>query len=210
MQRSNLFRKTQKKLSNWFNLLASHNPFTLSRWLLCWLFLGGVSGLLAGLYWNMLEILTHYLGAFDGVHLLWLMPLAGLSIGLIIHYLGNPGEISLIVDNIHFQGGRIPLRQNPSMILVSLVSISAGGSLGPEAPMVQVTGSLGTWLADRLQLTGERLRTLSLAGMAAGFTALFGAPLGGAFLRWKSSTINMSWNITKQSYLQLLPVVQAI
>jgi len=37
------------------------------------------------------------------------------------------------------------------MILASLVSISAGGSAGPEA-LVQVTGSFGTWVADRLQL----------------------------------------------------------
>lgn len=66
------------------------------------------------------------------------------------------------------------------MILASLVSISAGGSAGPEAPLVQVTGSFGTWFADRLKLQGEDLRTISLAGMAAGFTALFGAPLGGA------------------------------
>lgn len=109
------------------------------------------------------------------------MPLAGFLIGLVIHILGNPGEIGLIVDNIHSRGGRIELRENPSMILASLLSISAGGSLGPEAPMVQVTGSLGTWLADRLHLQGEDLRSLSLAGMAAGFTALFGAPLGGAF-----------------------------
>jgi len=65
------------------------------------------------------------------------------------------------------------------MILASLVSISAGGSAGPEAPLVQVTGSFGTWVADRLQLE-VNLRSMSLAAMAAGFTALFGAPLGGA------------------------------
>lgn len=109
------------------------------------------------------------------------MPLSGLLIGLIIHVLGNPGEISLIVDNIHSRGGRIDTRENPSMVLTSLISISSGGSLGPEAPMVQVTGSFGTWVADRLRLQGEDVRSLSVAGMAAGFTALFGAPLGGAF-----------------------------
>jgi len=43
-----------------------------------------------------------------------------------------------------------------------------------------VTGSFGTWVADRLNLKGENLRSMSLAAMAAGFTALFGAPLGGA------------------------------
>jgi len=166
---------------SWLESLAERNPLTISRWFICWIVIGIGSGLFAGLYWTVLELLTHQLRSFQGASLLLVMPLAGLIIGLIIHFLGNPGEISLIVDNIHFRGGRIDVRKNPSMLLTSLVSIAAGGSLGPEAPMVQVTGSLGTWVADRLHLTGESLRTLSLAGMAAGFTALFGAPLGGAF-----------------------------
>lgn len=152
----------------------------ISWWVLRWAFVGTVCGLFAGLYWNVLELMTHALNRFEGLTVLVVMPLAGLFIGLVIHFLGNPGEIAVIVDNIHFRGGRLDARQNPSMILASLISISAGGSAGPEAPLVQVTGSFGTWVADRLQLKGEDLRSMSLAAMAAGFTALFGAPLGGA------------------------------
>lgn len=174
-------RFNRLSLNQWLSRLAAKNPLTLSRWVVCWAAIGVGSGLFAGLYWNALELLTHVLRSFQGVSLLIVMPLSGLLIGLIIHVLGNPGEISLIVDNIHSRGGRIDTRQNPSMVLSSLVSISSGGSLGPEAPMVQVTGSFGTWVADRLRLQGEDVRSLSVAGMAAGFTALFGAPLGGAF-----------------------------
>ena len=159
---------------------ARRNPFMISRWVLCWAVVGIFCGLFAGLYWNVLELMIHGLQRFQGPNLLLVMPLAGLIIGLVIHFLGNPGEIAVIVDNIHFQGGRLDARKNPSMILASLVSISAGGSAGPEAPLVQVTGSFGTWVADRLRLEGEDVRSMSLAAMAAGFTALFGAPLGGA------------------------------
>ncbi|MBW4474360.1 MAG: chloride channel protein [Stenomitos rutilans HA7619-LM2] len=162
------------------NSLVQRNPLTLSRWVLRWLVVGVVCGLFAGVYWNLLEWLTHGLRHFEGASLLVVMPLAGLLVGLVIHGLGNPGEIALIVDNIHFQGGRLDASKNLSMLLSSLLSIAAGGSAGPEAPLVQVTGSFGTWAADRLKLQGEDLRSLSLAGMAAGFTALFGAPLGGA------------------------------
>jgi H+/Cl- antiporter ClcA len=169
------------RLFTWLRQLRQTNPFTITRWVVLWAAIGICSGIVAGIYWIVLEQFTHVLRTFDGANLLWVMPLAGLIIGLVIHFLGHPGEIALIVDNIHLRGGRIDARENPSMLLSSLVSISAGGSLGPEAPMVQVTGSLGTWFADRLNLRGEDLRTLSLAGMAAGFTALFGAPLGGAF-----------------------------
>nr|WP_236117168.1 chloride channel protein [Hassalia byssoidea] len=160
--------------------MLRRNPLMISRWVLRWAGVGTVCGLFAALYWNVLELITHQLQRFNGLSLLIVMPLAGLVIGLVIHFLGNPGEIAVIVDNIHFRGGRLDARKNPSMILASLVSISAGGSAGPEAPLVQVTGSFGTWIGDRWQLQGEDLRTMSLAAMAAGFTALFGAPLGGA------------------------------
>ncbi|MCC5660244.1 chloride channel protein [Nostoc sp. XA010] len=160
--------------------LVKRNPLMISQWVICWVVVGIAGGLFAALYWNVLELLTHQLQKVEGFSLLIVMPLAGLVIGLVIHFLGNPGEIAVIVDNIHFRGGRLDARKNPSMILASLISISAGGSAGPEAPLVQVTGSFGTWVADRLKLQGEDLRTMSLAAMAAGFTALFGAPLGGA------------------------------
>lgn len=160
--------------------LAKRHPLMISRWVVYWAVVGIISGLFAGLYWHFLELITHKLQQFEGISLLIVMPLAGLIIGLVIHFLGNPGEIAVIVDNIHFRGGRLDASKNPSMILASLVSIAVGGSAGPEAPLVQVTGSFGTWVADRLKLQGEDVRSMSLAAMAAGFTALFGAPLGGA------------------------------
>ncbi len=178
-KRNNSDKIQRWTLSQLFGQLR-RNPLMISRWVLRWASVGTVCGLFAALYWNVLELITHGLERFSGLSLLIVMPLAGLVIGLVIHFLGNPGEIAVIVDNIHFRGGRLDARKNPSMILASLVSISAGGSAGPEAPLVQVTGSFGTWIADRWQLQGEDLRTMSLAAMAAGFTALFGAPLGGA------------------------------
>ena len=108
------------------------------------------------------------------------MAICGFLAGLIIHFIGDPGEIQLIVNNIRFNKGKLDPKNNPSMILSSLLCVGAGGSLGPEAPLVQVTGSTGTWLGKIFRLKGEELRSMSIAGMASGFTALFGAPLGGS------------------------------
>ncbi len=108
------------------------------------------------------------------------MAICGLLSGLVIHFIGDPGEIQLIVNNIRFNKGKLESKNNPSMILSSLLCVASGGSLGPEAPLVQVTGSTGTWLGKVFRLKGEELRSLSIAGMASGFTALFGAPLGGS------------------------------
>ena len=52
--------------------------------------------------------------------------------------------------------------------------------MGPEAPLVQTTGTLGTWVGDRRRRRPTDVRVLTITGMAAGLTVLFGAPLGAA------------------------------
>jgi H+/Cl- antiporter ClcA len=156
------------------------NPFVFSRSFFLWAALGIVGGIVAGGYWIVLEFMMEFFSQFQGVGVIVVMTLSGLLAGLVIHFIGNPGEIELIVNNIRFNKGQLEPKNNPSMILSSLFCISAGGSAGPEAPLVQVTGSIGSWLAKKLRLKGEDFRSFTIAGMASGFTSLFGAPLGGS------------------------------
>lgn len=172
-------RKLVRNLDN-LDKPLKFNPFVFSRTFFLWAILGIVGGIISGLYWIVLELLTHGLAFFTGWQVIPTMAFCGLLAGLIIHFIGDPGEIHLIVNNIRFNKGKLDPKNNPSMILSSLLCVASGGSLGPEAPLVQVTGSTGTWLGKILRLKGEELRSLSIAGMAAGFTALFGAPLGGS------------------------------
>lgn len=105
---------------------------------------------------------------------------AGLGVGLLTRWLGNPGDVELLVNNIHVLGGAEDIRDLRSLVPVSLVCIAAGGAMGPEAPLVQTTGSLGSWVAGRRRRSVTDTRILTITGMAAGFTVLFGAPLGSA------------------------------
>jgi H+/Cl- antiporter ClcA len=155
---------------------------------------GGVGGLLALVYYFLLKGLMYLVwnrwAGFDwleipptpGFHapVLVITTVGGLFVGLALKYLGTPGEIAAVVDNIHLEEGRIDVKQTPSMFFVSLISIAAGGSAGPEAPLVQMIGSFGSWIGDRLRLRGDLVRTLTFSGMATALGAFFGAPLGGA------------------------------
>jgi len=173
----------RRKLVTYLNILDQpirFNPFVFSRVFLLWAFLGLIGGIIAGVYWIGLEFLTHTLALFEGWKVIPVMATCGFLAGLIIHFIGDPGEINLIVNNIRFNKGKLEPKNNPSMILSSLLCIASGGSLGPEAPLVQVIGSTGTWLGKLFRLKGEELRSMSIAGMASGFTAMFGAPLGGS------------------------------
>jgi H+/Cl- antiporter ClcA len=104
----------------------------------------------------------------------------GAAVGLLTRFLGSPGDVELLVNNIHLLGGPEDIRDLRSLIPVSLLCIASGGGMGPEAPLVQTTGSWGAWFSMRLKLSRDDMRILTITGMAAGFTVLFGAPLGSA------------------------------
>ncbi|WP_411823938.1 chloride channel protein [Leptospira sp. 'Mane'] len=174
---------SKKKFLKRLHSLKTHslvNPFVFNRSVFLWIFVGLVGGTIAGGYWIILEHLTHLMSYAKGWQVIPLMALSGLLAGLIIHFIGDPGEIKLIVNNIRFKKGKLEPKNNPSMFLSSLLCIASGGSLGPEAPLVQITGSTGSWIGKMLRLKGEDFRSLTIAGMASGFTALFGAPVGGS------------------------------
>lgn len=139
---------------------------------------GLLAGLLATGYFYALGetfALLERLGLHVPVYAL--MAGTGVLIGLCYH-LGEPGETEAVVNNIHLQNGRIDTQANVPLLPISLLSIAAGGSAGPEAPMVYLTGSVGTWLHRWLKLPEAQVRTLTFTGMAVGFATLFGAPVG--------------------------------
>lgn len=175
--------KRRRKLVKYIDILdhpIRFNPFVFSRMFILWAIVGLIGGIISGTYWVVLMLLTDFLAVYQGWLVIPVMAICGLLAGLIIYFIGDPGEMQLIVNNIRFNKGKLDPKNNPSMILSSLLCVASGGSLGPESPLVQVTGSTGSWLGKIFRLKGEELRSLSIAGMASGFTALFGAPLGGS------------------------------
>ncbi len=143
---------------------------------------GLASGLAGAAFVGTLRGLTDLIGPSNWTRWGTLAVLAGvgLVIGILTLALGHPGDVELLVDNIHVSGGREDVRDLRSLIPVSILGIAAGSAIGPEAPLVQTTGSIGSWIARRLDLDATEMRILTITGMAAGFTVLFGAPLGSA------------------------------
>lgn len=168
-------------LRDQINAPLTLNPFVFTKTFFMWVILGVVGGIVASVYWMSIDYLMEFTKEFSkGWQVVGIMGLAGLVIGLIIHFRGDPGELAVVLNNIRFKGGKLDTRYNTRMVTTSLIGIGAGSSAGPEAPMVQVIGSLGSWFAKKFRLKGEDFRSMTIAGMATGFTAMFGAPLGGS------------------------------
>ncbi|PSO49462.1 MAG: voltage-gated chloride channel [Cyanobacteria bacterium SW_9_44_58] len=171
----------------------NNRQLSYSQLLLCAGVIGIFGGLVATVYYFILEAMIH--GMWETLPALakphfpnWLSPanyvwmattIGGFCVGVALYFLGLPGEMSQVVDKVH-EPGKIDIRKTPAMIIASLIAIASGGSAGPEAPLVQVNGSFGSWLGERFRLAKPSVRVLTFCGMSAALGAFFGAPIGAA------------------------------
>ena len=72
-------------------------------------------------------------------------------------------------------------------MITAFVSLIAGASLGPEAPLADACGGIGTLVADRLKLNDQETRTLGYSGVSAMLAAFITSPFGGALLGLESA-----------------------
>ncbi|MBR1870690.1 MAG: chloride channel protein [Kiritimatiellae bacterium] len=80
----------------------------------------------------------------------------------------------------HRRGGHITSTAIPVKSIASAMTVGLGGSAGYEGPMTLVGAACGCTISRVLHLGIRQKRILMAAGLAAGISALFRAPLAGA------------------------------
>jgi H+/Cl- antiporter ClcA/PII-like signaling protein len=123
--------------------------------------------------------------------LLFLLPVAGVGVGLVYHKFGRSSERgnNLILEEIHEPGGGVPRRMAPLVLFGTLATHLFGGSAGREGTAVQMGGSIASGCGRWLGFERADMRVLLMAGVAAGFGAVFGTPLAGAIFAIEVLTI---------------------
>lgn len=166
----------------WLNELAEQG--TLATHLLRWIVLGSLSGVLAGassfVFLEGLDRVTEV--REDNDWLLWLLPAAGLVVGLAYHLLaGRAGKGNeLLLDQIHEPTEWVPRRMAPMVLLGTWVTHLFGGSAGREGTALQMSGSLTDAASRVLRLRAEDRRLMLISALGGAFGAVFGVPLAGA------------------------------
>ena len=119
---------------------------------------------------------------FAHPRLLFLLPVAGLGVGMLYHFYGKSanGGNNLLIDEIHQPGAGVPRRMAPLILIGTLVTHLFGGSAGREGTALQMGGSIAATFARLLKLDAAHVRILLMAGVAAGFGSIFGTPVAGA------------------------------
>ena len=126
--------------------------------------------------------------------LIFLLPVAGLVIVGLYHLLDmdNDGGTEFILASVR-DARHLRFRMLPLIFLSTVLTHLTGGSAGREGAALQIGGSIGNKLGDLLKLDDRDSRILTMAGMAAGFSALFGTPIGAAVFAMEVESVGVMY-----------------
>lgn len=127
--------------------------------------------------------------------------LGGLLVGLLVKGFGDHNAIFAELMLEFGKTGRFEYRHAPGIVVTAFVSLISGASLGPEAPLADACGGLGTRMADKLKLDEQETRTLGYSGVSGMLAAFITEPMGGAILGLESAQGGTSG---KQTYFWVL------
>jgi len=126
-----------------------------------------------GLIW---EQAARALGLDTRLFTVLVCTLGGLLVGLLVKLFGEFGKT-----------GRFNYRHAPGIVVTAFVSLISGASLGPEAPLADACGGMGTLMADRLKLDERETRTMGFSGVSSMLAAFITSPFSGAILGMESA-----------------------
>jgi H+/Cl- antiporter ClcA len=114
--------------------------------------------------------------------LLWLLPVAGLAVGLLYHHGGGraAGGNTLIFGEIHEPVEHLPRRLAPLIFGATITTHLFGGSAGREGVALQMAAGATDIVARLAKWSPARRQGLLVVALAAGFAAVFGTPIAGA------------------------------
>jgi len=146
-------------------------------------------GLIVALFLYLLEWATQT--RWQHLYLIFFLPFIGIFIWWLYKTAGKDAAKgnNLILDEIHQPNQGVPARLTPLILFTTIITHLFGGSAGREGTALQMGGSIAALLSKWLKLEQEERRILLLAGMSAGFGAVFGTPVTGAIFALEVLTI---------------------
>jgi chloride channel protein, CIC family len=144
----------------------------------------GISSSLGAVGLNYCLHYFHHLSQSSGAeHLIIILPAVGLVLTvLFLKYIVNDFEghgVPEVIHSISLKGGIIRLRSAYSKLIGSLITISFGGSAGPEAAVVVSGAAIGSNISHFFR-SNEKIRiAVAGSGAAAAIASIFNAPIAG-------------------------------
>lgn len=148
------------------------------KWLTLGIIIGALCGVVGAAFSKSVEAVTAIRGARPW--LIYLLPVGGL-VSVAVYKLCKVSGIG--VANV-FESVRtekpVPVLLAPAIFTGSVITHLFGGSAGREGAALQLGSSIASLIGKALRLDEKTRHILTMAGMGAFFSAIFGTPLGAA------------------------------
>ncbi len=178
------------------------NALIFARWFLFSVVIGLVVGVVGVVFHHALE----FAGDMREQHgwLVYLLPFAGLAIVFWYRSVRMPLErgTNYILTSVR-KSHPVRLRLAPSIFITSFLTHLCGGSAGREGAALQLGGAISENIGRRMKLDDRDSRTITMCGMAAGFSALFGTPLAASVFSMEVISVGVMY------YAALFPCIFA-
>lgn len=145
-----------------------------------WVIIGSLVGICAGVVGSVfhltLELVTNT--RLANPRIILALPLVGLLIVFLYKKAGmlNDGGTNLVLTAIRNESERPKLISSILIFISTALTHLFGGSAGREGAALQLGAGISVAIGEKLKLSDKDLTIISMCGMSAGFSALFGTP----------------------------------
>ena len=140
--------------------------------------LGALSGTVGALFAHAITFVTSVRDQYS--FLIFLLPIGAVLTVFIYKLLKVEGVGTTTVFGAVKGDTKTSPMLTPAVFIASALTHLFGGSAGREGAALQIGGGLSSLVSKPLRLDDEQRKTLTMCGMAAVFSAVFGTPLAAA------------------------------
>ena len=172
----------------------------MGRIMLFSLFLGVTLGFVGGAFHVALEYVTDL--RLDRTWLIYLLPVGAVAIRWLYHVLHGDKDRGTNLVLLSIQSDEdVPLRMSAVIGVSTILSHLVGASVGREGAALQIGGSVGNFCGRFFKLSKREKKLLTMVGMSAAFSGLFGTPMAAVFFSLEVVSVGIMY------YSALLPCV---
>lgn len=177
----------------WVNCLRRSVRYGLVfiKWLIFALVMGTICGAVGTAFHHCVEFVTGF--RMENSKIIAFLPFAGLLIVFIYRICGMKHDkgTNLVIGSIRSTEDVVPARMAPLIFITTVITHLFGGSSGREGAALQIGGSLGVSIGRLFKLDDSDKHILTLCGMSAVFSALFGTPISAALFSMEVISIGI-------------------
>ena len=172
----------------------------MGRGVILAILMGIVLGAVGGAFYLAIARVTEFREQYPWM--IGFLPVAAMVILLFYHLLHGDRDRGTNLVLLSIQSDEdVPLRMSGLIFISTVLSHLVGASVGREGAALQIGGAVGNFLGRLLHFTQTEKKTLTMVGMSAMFSALFGTPMAAAFFSLEVVSVGI------MHYGALLPCV---